>query len=152
MIRSLPGFPKHPNLSLPAAEEEPDEILDRLDGAPNKAAIINTLSARQVASTLQLAAENSIRDKHQAISEIEQDLAVRPRPRPRLPASELTPTSQTSFPPRNVRVFRALRIRDAQEADTPSSRTALLTVWDADGFADDFFVEGQRYLVSPSGV
>ncbi|KAL8286420.1 hypothetical protein RQP46_004437 [Phenoliferia psychrophenolica] len=122
------GLPTGPP-DADSTEEEPDEILDRLESAPNKSAIVNKLSAQQVASTLQLAAENSVRDKGQAVSDIELELA-------------------TSFPPRNVRVFRVLRIRDAQNGEISSDRTALLTVWDADGFAPDFFNEDQRYLVS----
>ncbi|KAK4700401.1 breast cancer 2 susceptibility protein, partial [Phenoliferia sp. Uapishka_3] len=109
--------------------EEPDEILDRLEDASNKAAIISHLSAAQLSATLKLAFESSVRDKHQAVSDIELELA-------------------TVYPPRNVRAFRVLRIRDAQIGTRPIARTAQLTVWDAEALGKDFFQENQRYLVS----
>lgn len=66
------------------------------------------------------------------------------------PNQSLTPPVaylQTSFPPRNVRGFRVLRIKCAQEGKKASQRTAQLTVWDADSLGADFFQQGQRYLV-----
>lgn len=63
------------------------------------------------------------------------------------PAPSPSSRAQTSYPPRNVRAFRVLRVKDAQEGRKPSNRTAQITVWDADGFGADFFQDGQRYLV-----
>lgn len=57
-------------------------------------------------------------------------------------------SDQVAFPPRDVRGFRAIRVRDgATERRKPSTRTALLTVWDANSLGSDFLVEGKRYLV-----
>lgn len=56
--------------------EEPDEILDRIDSAADKASIIRQLSARQVHACLALACENAAQEKQSAVSDLEKDLAV----------------------------------------------------------------------------
>ncbi|KAM0754813.1 hypothetical protein T439DRAFT_309621 [Meredithblackwellia eburnea MCA 4105] len=108
-------------------EEQPDEILDRLEDADDKAAIISKLSPRQVSGTLQLAVEQHHLEQASALTELEKDL-------------------KEAFPPRNVRAFRVVRIRDWQASQ--AGRTALLTIWDADTFDSNFLIEGQRYQVT----
>jgi hypothetical protein len=144
----------------PSDAEEPDEILDRLECSANKQSIIRQLTASQVYGCLKLAGENAEQARYHAAAEMEKELAVR-----RLPArcppsssgkltclpffsSRLTRPDQTSFPSRDVRGFRVLRIRDAGQGDKPSTRTAQLTVWDAESLGQGFFQEGKRYFVS----
>ncbi|GAA6054204.1 hypothetical protein JCM3770_001390 [Rhodotorula araucariae] len=109
--------------------EEPDEILDRLEDAPNKRALIRKLSPQQVRATLALAVENARESRFRAVEDLQKELTDK-------------------FPPREVRGFRVLRVSDAHEGTKSTPRTALLTVWDAQGFADGFFREGMRYLIS----
>lgn len=57
---------------------------------------------------------------------------------------------QDKYPVRDVRGFRVVRVRNARTGEKAATRTALLTVWDAQSFEDGFFREGTRYLVRPS--
>lgn len=50
-------------------------------------------------------------------------------------------------PPREVRDFRMVRLRDAREGRKEATRTAMLNVWDARALGDEL-VEGKRFLVS----
>ncbi|BGP38565.1 hypothetical protein JCM10450v2_002514 [Rhodotorula kratochvilovae] len=109
--------------------EEPDEILDRLEDATNKRALIRKLSPAQVRATLALAVENARESRFRAVDDLQKELAEK-------------------YPPREVRGFRVLRVSDAREGTKGAPRTALLTVWDAQGFAEGFFREGTRYLIS----
>lgn len=72
--------------------EEPDEILDRIDSAVDKASIIRRLSARQVHDCLALACENAAQEKQSAIADLEKDLAVS------ILSSTLRPLLNTDFP------------------------------------------------------
>lgn len=61
---------------------------------------------------------------------------------------------QKSFPPREVRDFRVLTVKDVYPGKRPGNRYALLTVWDAlslchseDGQAGTFEV-GQKFMVT----
>ena len=62
---------------------------------------------------------------------------------------------QTNCPPRDVRSFRILIVKDARTDRRPANRTAQLTVWDvlnlslSEGSAAGTFELGKRYLVSP---
>ncbi|GAA5976118.1 hypothetical protein JCM10908_005389 [Rhodotorula pacifica] len=109
--------------------EEPDEILDRLEAATNKHAIIRQLDSGQVQGVLALAQENARSSRFRAVEDLQKELASR-------------------YPPREVRRFRVLRIVDAREGTKDPRRSAQLTVWDAQSFERDFFHEGQRYLIS----
>lgn len=130
-------------------EEDSDELLDRLQESSNKQSIIRNLSSHQIQEALKLAAEYSTRSRHQAIGELEKELTVCP-PLHRISCFLCSSVCklQDSFPPRDVRGFRMLRVKDAQQGNrTLSMRTALLTVWDANSLGTDFFVAGNRYLV-----
>ncbi|BGP23403.1 breast cancer 2 susceptibility protein [Rhodotorula toruloides] len=109
--------------------EEPDEILDRLESAPNKQSIIRKLTSQQVRACFALAQENAQASRYRAVEDLHKELAEK-------------------YPPRQVRCFRVLRISDAREGTKPVKRTAQLTVWDAETFDADFFREGQRFMVS----
>ncbi|BGP01374.1 Rad51-associated protein Brh2 [Rhodotorula toruloides ATCC 204091] len=109
--------------------EEPDEILDRLESAPNKQAIIRKLTAQQVQACFALAQENAQASRYRAVEDLQKELAEK-------------------YPPRQVRCFRVLRIFDAREGTRGIKRTAQLTVWDAETFDADFFREGQRFMLS----
>ncbi|TNY21422.1 Rad51-associated protein Brh2 [Rhodotorula diobovata] len=109
--------------------EEPDEILDRLEGASNKRAIVRSISARQVPSVLQLAVEKARESRFSAIEQLQKELADK-------------------YPPRDIRCFRMMRVSDAREGTKATTRSALLTVWDAQKYGEGFFDEGTRYLIS----
>ncbi|BGP30706.1 hypothetical protein JCM10296v2_002463 [Rhodotorula toruloides] len=109
--------------------EEPDEILDRLESAPNKQAIIRKLTAQQVQACFALAQENAQASRYRAVEDLQKELAEK-------------------YPPRQVRCFCVLRISDAREGTKSVKRTAQLTVWDAEMFDADFFREGQRFMLS----
>ncbi|CUA67485.1 Breast cancer type 2 susceptibility protein homolog [Rhizoctonia solani] len=51
-------------------------------------------------------------------------------------------------PPRKVRNFRVIVIKDARPLQKPTERTAQLTAWDVLGFAADTLCAGQRYLLA----
>ncbi|KAG8739881.1 hypothetical protein FRC10_005015 [Ceratobasidium sp. 414] len=51
-------------------------------------------------------------------------------------------------PPRKVRNFRVVVIKDAGTLRRPTGRRAQLTVWDVLSFGDDTLRAGQRYLIS----
>ncbi|GAA6011243.1 hypothetical protein JCM10207_008275 [Rhodosporidiobolus poonsookiae] len=120
-----PGLSRHDSTS----SEDPDEILDRLESASNKRALIRKLSPGHVRSTLALAVENAQASRYRAVEELQKELAEK-------------------YPPRDVRGFRVVRVRDGRDGQKGSTRTALLTVWDAQSFEEGFFKEGGRYLIS----
>lgn len=60
-----------------AAEEEPDEVLDRLEETSNKASLVRKLTARQAHGCLALAGEKSNQARYAAVAELEKELAVR---------------------------------------------------------------------------
>ncbi|KAI5474508.1 breast cancer 2 susceptibility protein [Pseudohyphozyma bogoriensis] len=110
-----------------STEEEPDEILDRLEDAPNKTTLIRRLSQRQVHECLELAQRYAEQARERAIAELQEELA-------------------SAYPERNVRNFCVLRVRDAIVGPKGSKRTAQLTVWDVEAFDDDYFELGKEYL------
>ncbi|GAA5870416.1 hypothetical protein JCM3774_002723 [Rhodotorula dairenensis] len=109
--------------------EEPDEILDRIESAANKQAVIRRLSGRDVHAVLALAQENAQSSRYRAVEQLQKELAER-------------------YPQREVRGFRVLRVVDAREGTKKTQRSAQLTVWDAQSFEAEFFREGQRYMIS----
>ncbi|GAA5875508.1 hypothetical protein JCM8547_001685 [Rhodosporidiobolus lusitaniae] len=111
------------------SSEEPDEILERLESAPNKQAVLRKLSNSQVRACLSLALDNAQASRFRAVEELQRELTDK-------------------YPTRDVRGFRVVRIRDAREGTKPSTRTALVTVWDAQSFEDGFFRQDGRYLIS----
>ncbi|KAF9516595.1 hypothetical protein BS47DRAFT_1340741 [Hydnum rufescens UP504] len=52
------------------------------------------------------------------------------------------------LPPRDVRNFRVIRVKDARVWRRPALRTAQITVWDVLALGEGFLTEGRRYLVS----
>ncbi|GAA5952250.1 hypothetical protein JCM10213_005182 [Rhodosporidiobolus nylandii] len=119
--------PAHQRASTPS--EEPDEILDRLESAQNKQAVLRKLSTQQIRACLALAQENAQASRYRAVEDLQKELSEK-------------------YPPRDVRGFRVVRVRDAREGTRPEKRTALLTIWDAQTFEEGFVKEGGRYLVS----
>ncbi|GJN87357.1 hypothetical protein Rhopal_000306-T1 [Rhodotorula paludigena] len=109
--------------------EEPDEVLDRLAATPNKRSAIRKLSPQQLRDCLALASEHARDSRFRAVEELQRELAEK-------------------YPPRDVRGFRVLRIRDAREGSRSLQRTAQLTVWDGQSFEESFFRVGQRYMLS----
>lgn len=130
-------------------EEEADEILDRLEDARDKDSIVHRLSSQQIQACLMLAIDNARDSRSQAIADLEKELLVSDAHHEFDFLSNNFNSMQESFPPRSVRGFRVLRVRDVQNQDRrkESHRTAQLTVWDANSLGSNFFIEGQRYLV-----
>ncbi|GAA5914284.1 hypothetical protein JCM5296_007234 [Sporobolomyces johnsonii] len=120
--------PSPPGITSDSAED-PEEILDRLEASASKASIIRKMSARQLHACLALAVENARDSRMRGFQSLQQELAEK-------------------YPPREVRSFRLLRVRDARQGVKSTGREALLTVWDAQAFESDFFREGRRYLVT----
>ncbi|KAF8585115.1 hypothetical protein K439DRAFT_1344127 [Ramaria rubella] len=123
----------------PAEDESPpdsiEDLAEELEDSEDPAYIFKNLNKRD-AGWLSL----HLRDKCQsgrekADDDIERELAM-------------------SFPPRQVRNFRVLRVSDARTARKSSWRTAQLTVWDVmslnitEGRSAGSFNVGQRYMVS----
>lgn len=52
---------------------------------------------------------------------------------------------ESIHPPRDVRHFRMVRVRDAIQGNRPAFRNAMLTVWDAKGLD---VKEGERYRIT----
>ncbi|GAA5884455.1 hypothetical protein JCM6882_005258 [Rhodosporidiobolus microsporus] len=121
--------PSSARASTSAPSEEPDEILDRLDSASSKAPLIRKLSPQQIRACLALALENAQASRFRVVEDLQKELAEK-------------------YPPRDVRGFRVIRIRDAQIGEKTSNRTALLTIWDVQSFEEGFVKEGGRYLIS----
>lgn len=73
-----------------------------------------------------------------------------------LPLPALTKQSaQSTCPPREVRSFRVLLMRDSRTTRRPARRVVELTVWDVlslafDGAPTGHFKDGQRFQVSPT--
>lgn len=65
--------------TAPPELEEPDEILDRLENASDKTAVIRKLDARQLQGALALASDRAIEARQQAAADFERELAVRNR-------------------------------------------------------------------------
>ncbi|GAA5925611.1 hypothetical protein JCM3775_001455 [Rhodotorula graminis] len=115
----------------PYPDVEPDEVLDRLEGATASArrSMVHRLSAAQVPAVLELAIERARESRHRSVEDLQKELADK-------------------YPPRDIRCFRMVRVGDARETTKQPGRSALLTVWDADKFGDGFFDVGTRYLIS----
>lgn len=60
------------------ADEEPDEILDRIESATNKQAVIRRLNGREVRAVLALAQENAQSSRYRAVEQLQKELAVSP--------------------------------------------------------------------------
>ncbi|GAA6009516.1 hypothetical protein JCM11491_003587 [Sporobolomyces phaffii] len=114
--------------------EDPDEIIERLENATSKRAVLRELSLSSLQACLNSAVERATRSRDQAYHDLRQEL-------------------DQKFPPRQIRSVRMMRIKDARDgASGPSEREAILTVWDVKDYASDFFREGRRYQVTNTVV
>ncbi|WVQ77705.1 hypothetical protein IAR50_007395 [Cryptococcus sp. DSM 104548] len=116
----------------PTSSEPPDSIEDDLEelleckDAPVR---IRKLASHHIAHLALCARSRLTRELEEGRSEIDAQL-------------------QTTCPPREVRDFRIVRFRDAEEVQRDSFRTGMLNVWDARGLGEGTLKEGGRYLVS----
>jgi len=61
---------------------------------------------------------------------------------------EIEDELKSTFPERQVRSFRIIRVKDARLEKRPSTITAQLTVWDAVHFGKELFEEGSRFKIT----
>jgi len=130
-------------------DDDPDAILERLEGANNKRSILRKLPPRVLQACLSLASDRALRSRTQAYDDLKQELNVSSQCLV-IHAQTLTflLASQQKYPPRQIRSLRMMRVRDAREGvNGVSDREAILTVWDVKDYATDFFREGKRYQV-----
>ncbi|KAM0788329.1 hypothetical protein ACM66B_001471 [Microbotryomycetes sp. NB124-2] len=118
-----------------SSEDSPEDMLQELEHSENRARAIGKFSATQIRGMLEsLAQRGDISDAYSR--DVESEL-------------------NRLCPPRDVRNFRVVRIKDAQPlSEGKLARSALLTVWDANELGGDFLKEGKRYLltnVTPKG-
>ncbi|EIM83586.1 uncharacterized protein STEHIDRAFT_62664, partial [Stereum hirsutum FP-91666 SS1] len=112
-----------------------DDIFDDLDGGGDYHQATAHLTNNQAGWLARYIHERSIKERESINEEIERDLKV-------------------ICPPRDVRNFRVLFMKDAHTDRRPSHRTAEITVWDVlslsfdEGRQPGTFKEGQRFLVS----
>jgi breast cancer 2 susceptibility protein len=96
-----------------------------------------------------------IKEREHAGYEIERELMVRTSQR-HAACVVLTHDTKHACPPREVRDFRILLVRDADAHRRPAHRKAQITVWGALGLAESAegqgggFREDQRFRVSTS--
>lgn len=121
-----------------ADDEMPDHILSLYDDLEEHSTALETIAAISSSDArwlAQVVRQNFEIERDKMGSEIEQELA-------------------DLCPPRNVRNFRVLVIRDTRTERRSSHRNAQLTVWDAnrhdmsEGSTSGTFAAGQRYLVT----
>ncbi|KAK4058357.1 hypothetical protein OIO90_000515 [Microbotryomycetes sp. JL221] len=113
-----------------SSDEAPQDVLERLESSNNKKAFVKRLTNRQLFDLLQIVNEQPLDASFNDSTSFEKAL-------------------DAECPPRQVRNFRVVRIRDARPlSESKPARQAQLTVWDAKLFEDDFLKEGRRYLVS----
>ncbi|GAA5898352.1 hypothetical protein JCM8208_006954 [Rhodotorula glutinis] len=112
-------------------DDEPDEVLDRLECASASArrSMVRRMSAAQVPAVLELAVERARESRFRSVEDLQKELADK-------------------YPPRDIRCFRMMRVGDARETTKVPGRSALVTVWDADRFGEGFFETGTRYLIT----
>nr|ODN91852.1 hypothetical protein L203_01105 [Cryptococcus depauperatus CBS 7841] len=112
--------------------DEPDDIesdLDDLLDAKDMIARAKTLQSNKVGYVARCAEFRLKREIEEGRVEIENEL-------------------QTLCPPRNVRCFRLVRFRDAQQGSRGTFRCGMLNIWEAQKLGKDLLQQGQRYLVS----
>ncbi|KZP25285.1 hypothetical protein FIBSPDRAFT_820691 [Athelia psychrophila] len=119
-------------------DSEPDNIDDlyeELESSAQAAGVVNRITANEAGWLARYIRERSLRGREAISEEIEQEL-------------------QKTFPPREVRNFRVLVVKDAYSNKRPSHRQAQLTVWDAlalslsEGSKGGAFEAGQRFMVT----
>lgn len=118
-----------------SAPDHIDDLYDELEDASKAGKVIASLTAIEAGWLAKYIRERLMRDREAIDDEIEQEL-------------------QKTFPPREVRNFRVLIVRDAYSNRRPSHRQAQLTVWDAlslshsEGSKAGSFEAGQKFMVT----
>lgn len=112
-----------PSASPPDVEADFDELMD----ARNVMARLRALPGIKIVALATYARQRAMEEAESGRAEIEAELA-------------------SACPPRTVRDFRMVRVRDAREGKREQARTAMLNVWDAKALGE--LKEGKRFLVS----
>ncbi|KAF8514762.1 hypothetical protein JB92DRAFT_2917724 [Gautieria morchelliformis] len=123
----------------PTEDESPpnniEDLVDELDDSDDPAHIIKGINKADAGWLSLLLRKKCQTDREKSRDLIDRELA-------------------SSFPPRQVRNFRVLNVKDAQTVRKPSWRTAQVTVWDVmslnvtEGGAPGSFNVGERYMIS----
>ncbi|GAA5945370.1 uncharacterized protein JCM15063_002324, partial [Sporobolomyces koalae] len=115
---------------LQEEDDDPEEILEGLETAADPRAVLRNMPLQTIQACLALAVERADQARKQAYQELKNEL-------------------DRKCPPRQIRSVRMMRVRDAREGiNGRCEREAILTVWDVQSYAADFFREGQRYRVT----
>lgn len=118
----------------PGPPDSIDSYFDDLEDHQTALRTISQLRPSEAYWLIKAIQQNLANEGERQHSEVEKELAV-------------------VCPPRNVRNFRVLVVRDARTGDKPSSRVAQLTVWDveslvlSEGGQLGSFQVGQRFMV-----
>ncbi|KAI0348271.1 nucleic acid-binding protein [Trametopsis cervina] len=131
----------------PSAPDHIDDLLFELEEGPSANDVLKRVTATE-AGWLARAIRDKIRKERECQGEdVSKELNV-------TGTDARSPWTQDLCPPREVRSFRVLVVRDATTRRRPSERSAQITVWDVlsafvseDGKAG-LFKEGQRFVVT----
>ncbi|KDQ15696.1 hypothetical protein BOTBODRAFT_108380, partial [Botryobasidium botryosum FD-172 SS1] len=115
------------------------DIFDELEDAENPSDIIKGCTPKQCGYLSLLCRNRCESQKETAAEELERELNI---------GFDSCFGFQSRCPPRQVRPFCVVRIKDARTSRKPSLRTAQLTVWDLASLGEGALAEGQRYLIS----
>jgi breast cancer 2 susceptibility protein len=111
-----------------------DDLYDELENHEQASSVIARASPKEASWLSRYIREQCTREREMAGDRMEEEL-------------------RSICPPREVRNFRVLVVKDARETTRPGEHTAKLTVWDilASSFSEEgqmgAIEEGQRYLV-----
>lgn len=159
MVRSTFSIPRYLLLTR-RSDSIPDHIenvYDDLEETSNVAPVFAKLSGTEAGWLANYIREKIVKDKERMGDEIENELNVRLNFSLFLRAADLSLSRvliQDVCPPRQVRNFCVLIVKDACTRRRPANRQAQLTVWDATGLTSGDSAEragfktGQRFRVS----
>ncbi|ODO08518.1 hypothetical protein L198_00248 [Cryptococcus wingfieldii CBS 7118] len=125
----LAGYAEETNPTISEAPDSIEDDLEELLGCKDAPLRIRKLASDHIVHLALCARSRLNQELEEGRSEIEAQL-------------------RTTCPPREVRDFRIVRFKDAQEVQRESFRTGMLNVWDARGLGEGKLKEGGRYLAS----
>lgn len=124
-----------------AAEEEPDELLDRLEACTSsnaRSSVIGKLSSKQVRACLELAGANALTAREHTRDELEHELTVRAAPFFRSLCPQAPPLTPLSFP---VGIISTARRSWIPSCSSLRCSLAFATI-DGDLWRPNSFVDG----------
>ncbi|ODN98121.1 hypothetical protein I350_07763 [Cryptococcus amylolentus CBS 6273] len=125
----LAGYAEETNSTIGEAPDSIEDDLEELLGCKDAPLRIRKLAPDHIVHLALCARSRLNQELEEGRSEVEAQLRI-------------------TCPPREVRDFRIVRFRDAQEFRRESFRTGMLNVWDARGLGEGILKEGGRYLAS----